>query len=231
MTRENSRLPYYQDLLSDLPLFKNVPRKAIRELLQLANPRVWEKKTCIFDTTDTLCTFYIVLNGRLKAYQYKPELNRQLTLFLLTGGDAFDVCSMIKGRAHNVFYEALDETELLCIPVNHLKNWMHTNQEFYLNLLEYTIGKMSRLEHYLSDLIMADTCQRLALLLYNHMNPGSREVEILNGLSHTELAALIGTTRTVVGRHMNNFREAGILEATHKEIRILDIQGLQEIIA
>lgn len=230
MTREPCRLKYYQDLLVDLPLFNDVPLQAISELLDIATPRTWDRKTCALGNTDTLSTFYIVLNGRLKAYQYNADHNRQLTLFLLIGGDAFDVCSMIKGKVHNVFYEAIDQTELLCVPVHLLKDWMNTHQEFYLNLLEYTIAKMSRLEHYLSDLITADTCQRLALLLYNHMNPGSREVEILNGLSHTELASLIGTTRTIVGRHMNNFRDAGILEASHKEIRILDLEGLQEII-
>ncbi len=231
MTREHSRLKYYHELLEDLPLFKNVPSKAIGELLDVATPRTWERKSCILDTSDTLATFYIILDGRLKAYQYRADLNRQLTLFLLTAGDVFDICAMIKGKPHDIYYESLDDTELLCIPIHLLKDWMSRYQDFYLNLLEYTIAKMSRLEHYLTELIMEDTCKRLALLLYNHVNPGSLQVEILNGLSHAELASLIGTTRTIVGRHLNNFREAGILEANHKEIQILDLQSLQALIS
>lgn len=231
MTREHSRLKLYQSQLEDLHLFQGVSPEAIKELLDIATPRTWERKSCVLDTTHTLSTFYIILDGRLKAYQYRADLNRQLTLFLLTAGDIFDVCAMIKGQPHDIYYEALDETELLCIPIHLLKDWMRRHQAFYLNLLEYTIAKMSRLEHYLTEIIMEDTCKRLAILLYNHMNPATLEVEVLNGLSHAELAALIGTTRTMVGRHLNHFQDEGILETNRKEIRILELERLQEFIS
>ena len=85
---------------------------------------------------------------------------------------------------------------------------------------------MQRLEEFVIDISLEDTPTRLANLLIKNMNTTSNKIELIDNLSHRELAQLIGTTRAVVNRHIQDFKNDGILKVERKYIEILNVKEL-----
>lgn len=217
---------YYFETLCNNELFKDVPLKSLNALLKISKPKIWSNKTTIADTEKTLFTFYIIISGKLKAYNFDQKNNRQLTLFILSKNDVFDVCTLMKGCSHDIYYETLDQTEVLAIPLFKMKKWMNNNPIIINSFFGYIISKMQRLEEYVVDVSLEDTPTRLAKLLIKNMNTSNNKIELINDLSHKELAELIGTTRAVVNRHIQEFKKDGIIKVERKYIEILDLKAL-----
>lgn len=221
------RYRYYHQALMENPLFDNVPRTSIEDLLRLTHTKVCNNRTCVLDTRDVSHTFFIVISGKLKVYVYDTKNDRQVTLTLLLPDDVFSVMSLFGGVKRRVYYETLEQTELLCVPVVEMKHWLRKNHEFSQALLRYMAFKIQNLENSVSDLVMDNISTRLAKLLYHNMDKNTGVVEYINDLSHDEIGALIGTTRSVVNRHINSLKDQGILEVKRKFMRVTSIDELR----
>ncbi|NKI25893.1 Crp/Fnr family transcriptional regulator [Arenibacter sp. 6A1] len=214
---------YYFETLRENPLFKDISNESLAALLKISTSLYWEKKTCILDTDNTFHKFYIIIFGKVKVYNFDPQNNRELTLNILTDSDIFNVCTLINGDSSILFYEALDFTEVLWLPIDLMRQWMADNPAIYKPFLSYVVKKTEKLEVAVSDLCLKNTSTRLANLLVQHLNIATNKIEVINGLSHDELAALIGTTRAVLNRHLQEFKEDGILKIKRKNIEIIDL--------
>ncbi len=218
---------YYESLIES-DLFKHVTHNSLNQLLEISAAQNWPKKTCILDTSHTLYTFHILITGKIKVYHFDSSNDRLLTLFLLQDNDVFDIFSLMGCGTHKVYYEALEKSEVLCIQVPKMKEWMKENPLVHKSFLAYTARKMNILERYIINVALEDIPTRLARLLYNNMDESSSQYNSICGLSHVELGALIGTTRAVVNRHIQNFKEEGILEVSRRQITITNLELLKE---
>lgn len=227
MNIELEKYRYYFETLIKNPLFKEVSPSSIQELLQLTNTRTCDHRTCVLDTRDVSHHFYIIIRGKIKVYVFDIKSDRQLTLTLLTPNDVFSVMSLFGGLKRKVYYETLDKTELLSIPLPEMKKWLMKNHNFSLSLMAYMAYKIQNLENSVTDIVMEDIPTRLAKLLYQNMNRDTGVVYHINDLSHDEIGALIGTTRSVVNRHINNFKEKGILEVGRSYMKITSVPDLK----
>ncbi|MDO6761486.1 Crp/Fnr family transcriptional regulator [Tamlana sp. 2_MG-2023] len=218
----------YNDIkaLKENPLFKDVSDEGLQELFFHSKQKTWTKRICFLDRSETVNNFYIITSGRLKVYFFNPKKDRKITLFILTQHDVFDLYNVFDWCHHEVYYETLDDTEVFSIPITFLKQWMQEHVAFYKNALEYSMIKMKGLEDYVTSSNLDSTSTRLAKLLVEHTNETTHKLELINGLPHKELAQLIGTTRTVLNRHIQEFKEEGIIEITNKNIKILNMNLL-----
>jgi len=224
---ELEKYRYYFETLLENPLFKDISPSSIKELLQLTNTRTCDHRTCVLDTRDVSHHFYIIITGKIKVYVFDIKTDRQLTLTLLTPNDVFSVMSLFGGLKRKVYYETLDRTELLSIPLPEMKKWMMKNHNFSLSLMKYMTFKIQNLENSVTDIVMEDIPTRLAKLLYQNMDKDTGVIDNINDLSHDEIGALIGTTRSVVNRHINYFKDQGILEVGRKHMKITCLEGLK----
>jgi len=171
------------------------------------------------------------VSGKIKAYVFDPSTDRQFTLNLLTVHDVFDLIALFGGITHKVYYQTLEPTELLCIPVANMKQWLENNQCMHSTLLLHMVKRLHSFEDKVTNIVMDDIPTRLAKLLHANMNSETGNVEFINTLSHEELAALIGTTRSVLNRHINNFSNLGLIKVNRKRIRVCEIDNLEAIIS
>jgi DNA-binding transcriptional regulator LsrR (DeoR family) len=79
------------------------------------------------------------------------------------------------------------------------------------------------MEELSSDLSLYSTSERLIKLLLQNLDPNNiMKYNLLQGLSNTEIAKLIGTVRHVVERHLKALKEDGTIETRNKNVQILD---------
>jgi len=83
------------------------------------------------------------------------------------------------------------------------------------------------MEELSADLSLYSTAERLIKLLIQNLDQNNREkYNLLQGLSNTEIAKLIGTVRHVVERHLKALKDEGTIETKNKNVQILDINKL-----
>ena len=222
---------FYLDVLRNNTLFKDVPQASLEKLLEISAAQKWDIKTCVLNTDKTLYTFYIIISGKIKVYNVDKQNDRHLTLFILTEHDAFDVCTLVNGCSHRVFYETLSTTEVLAIPIYQMKNWVEDNIYILQSFLQYLINKIHVLEEFVTDVCLEDTSTRLAKLLIKHMNTKTYQIQLIGDLSHNELAELIGTTRAVINRHLQEFKKEGIVKIERKYLEITNLRLLLDKVA
>ena len=164
----------------------------------------------------------------MKLYKYDPRTGREFTLFLLGKNDAFDILNLFDGIEHQVFYEALERVYLLSTPMPRMRFWIQEFPELNRNLIPYLSLQIRTLEEYASNITLIGIQARLARLILSHHNPETGEVEMIRDLTHDEIAKLIGSTRAVINRHLQVFKNSGILKFHRHKIEIIDKALLRE---
>lgn len=156
-------------------------------------------------------------------YQIEGHSGREFTFFLLKERDVFDILCLLDGCDHDVYYETLDRVVLLTIPMDKMREWIVKHPNLNENFLPYLSQRMRILEEYASNIILIDTSTRLARLILQNINSESKELELINDLSNDEIASLIGSTRAVVNRHLQQFKNDGILNLGRQKVEIKDL--------
>ena len=171
--------------------------------------------------------FYIIVHGKVKNYQMNLNNAKEQTIFILREGDMFDTITLLDGEPHDVMYEALEETELLQLPLETVRELIRTNESFNRMFFPYLAKQMRHIEELATDLSLYSTSERLIKLLIENLDPSKRlKFDLLQGLSNTEIAKLIGTVRHVVERHLKALKEDGSIDTKHKNVQILDTSKL-----
>lgn len=222
---------YHRTVLGTYPLFSSLNPTQLRALTLRMSLFNMDKGSLLFSSDMPVSKFYILLRGRVKIYTYDEEKDRELTLFILREGDCFDIFSLYGQSCYPLYYKTLDGCELLSCPIKHFREWLHMAPEFNSHLTTYIIEKMASLQESFINMVLDDTATRVLKLLWRNANAKKREIELINDLSDKELAALIGTTRAVMNRHLQKFKEEGILRIGRKRIEVMNWELLEAKVA
>lgn len=216
----------YVEALRRNKLLKDLPDEDLLQFLSELEEVVWPKNTCSINFQRTSRHFHFIVSGRLKIYQVEPNSGREFTFFILGKTDAFDILCLLDGSEHKVLYETLDRTVLLSLPIDRMKRMAQEHPEINRNLLPYLGHQIRILEEYAANVALIDISTRLARLILNNVNSESKELELINDLSNEELAKLIGSTRAVVNRHLQQFKNEGIIKLGRSRLILQDLDLL-----
>tara|TARA_R100000935_G_C2831403_1_gene165299 strand:+ start:894 stop:1613 length:720 start_codon:yes stop_codon:yes gene_type:complete len=231
MEWKEKKLVKYIEKLKNCALTKNMNQDSLNSFLSLFHEESWPKNTCILCPEKLSYHFYIILDGRIKMYQVDDLNGKEITLFLLTTGDVFDLYCLLDGNKHTVYFECLDNARLISAPMEDLRAWLDENPENYKQILVYAGRHLRLLENFVSDITFADISTRLLNLLLRNVNEESQNLELINDLPNKEIASLIGSTRAVVNRHFQEFKENGFIEISRKNMVIKNLKLLISLIA
>lgn len=224
----NNNFTRYLEALNDADFFKNIDCTSLTEMLRKMHPTKWPPKA-FKKSGDTTSNIHFIISGRLKVYQVNPSTNREHIIFILSKGDLFDILLLLDDEPHEIFWETLDEMELLCIPLYEMHNWITTHPEINKTLLNYVGKRMRLLESIATDISLHNTLVRLSNLLLANINGKTHRLQLINNLPNDEIAGLIGTTRAVVNRHIQELKKCGAISVHRKAIDIENIQTLLSI--
>jgi CRP-like cAMP-binding protein len=200
-----------------------------REFEQHGRIVTFDRKEQPFDYDDALHFFYIFLSGKVKIFQMSLANAKEQTIYLMSRGDMYDTVTLLDGQIHEVMVEVLEAGRALQIPIGKAREWMYDYPAFGEIVLKYVARQLRQVEELASDLTLLDTQERLLKLIVQNIERKDAEGHnILDGLSHTELANLIGTVRHVVDRHIKKLKQEGILEDVRKKISLKNYEKLLE---
>ena len=218
--------------LRGVPLFANTSPEVLAEISTHFHIHTYASDTILFLEGEEPTAFYIVAAGRVRLYKVSLE-GREQTLLMLRARDFFDVPPLLDHEPHPSSAAALTDVRLYVIGCEQMRDILRQHPEIAGNLLPYMAHRLRDLANLASDLAFTDVSTRLArlILLYarEEGEPTPHGVDLAWGLSHRQIAMIIGTAREVVTRSMRHFEQAGVLHRDHGHLVIDDWRSLQEL--
>ena len=189
--------------------------------------KFFSKGEMLFSPEELQEKFFFVLEGRIKVSQINLSDAKEQTLKILTTGDMYDVVTLLDGKIHENLLHALDDVRVIVFPVELVKKWMQEDPNFNKIPFPYISQQLRDMDELALDLSFYDTPNRLLKLISKNINPKNpSKLNLIHNLPHEELAALIGTVRKVLNRHIQQLKKDGIIDVTRKNIEIKDTQKL-----
>jgi len=214
--------------LALLPLFSKIDRRTLLSMLPEIRREHWPRGYGFKDPEQTKHRFYLLLKGRVKIGRHHLDSGRELTLFLLGPGDAFNVLNLIDGGVGNMEIYTLDEVEMLSVPTERWLVWMTQYPPLHKAIAELAASHIGRLSDLASELALDDTMTRLVHLISRYFNNSSRGLNLIQNLPQEELAHMIGTVRPVVARLLGELKRDGLINTDGGELHVRNLQRLLE---
>ena len=98
--------------------------------------------------------------------------------------------------------------------------------------LPYIAKELREVEEKANDLALLDTWTRTLKLFIKHSkeNAHHTELKLINNLTHSEIAKIIGTSKNIINLHIQALKKAGIIEVKRHKIRLKNLHGLLQLL-
>lgn len=216
------------EVLKNTCFFKGIPEVEIDNILksELYIVRDYKKNDVIANQGEKCNSLSVILEGKA-VIQTIYENGKVLTLANFNVSDVFaEALLFSKDREYPATVMAVEDCKVLSFPKNSVLGIMQKNTKFAENLLELLSQKIVILNRKI-NLIELDSIRRkiCKIILDNYKRNDSYVYKIK---SKKELAEELGIPRPSLSRELIKMKEMGIIDFNLKEIKITDLEGLED---
>lgn len=212
--------------LKNHPLFSNLSDEKIKDACSLMKIKnVFRTETLSYGEGN-YSKVYLLIKGKIKI-TVSDSLDNELIKDILTAPDVFGDLGLEGNPSVDEYAEALTANTVVCVfNVIDFKKILLDNILMAINYANTVNNKLKRLEGRHSDLVFYDAKARLIRFIKNWARTdGSRigdKIILNNYLTHSDIAAVIATSRQSVNVLFNELRDSGILFYNRKKIELND---------
>jgi len=190
------------------------------------------KGELVYAADDRAAGVYVVVSGRVKIFRLSMD-GREIILRILGKGDLFGEDCLMAKQACESFAEAIAETELRIIDRDLVMDRMGQDAVLGMALFEIAGARLQETQKLAERLAFDAVSSRVANLLLelteNQESRGGAAVTLESGLTHQQMAGMIGTTRETFTSTISQLAAAHIVRPQRRRLEILDVSALQSI--
>lgn len=209
-----------------IPYFAGLSPCTLERIEAAARRHSYQAGALIFAEGERCAGFHIVLEGLIRIYRMSAE-GRLHTLSLLRPVSTFNEVAAVDGGANPFNAVAVTQAEVLAIGHDHLLNLMAADRALLSNYVQLLAHVNREYIERLEDMTFRSIPSRLAKLFLYESTYAGQIAEAPTQLTQEEIAAILGTTREVVGRALRGLLNAGLLERRGRHMYIADRRGLE----
>lgn len=210
--------------LSDLDLFRDLSERDMVEVNRMVTVIRVPRGRVFYQPEDVSEVLFLLKEGRVQLYRISAE-GKRLVIATLGPGTLFGEMMLLGQQMHNTFAEALDDCLIFVMNRADLERLILTKPQVGLRLLEITGQRLREAEGRLEDMAFKGIPARLASLLLRLAS--ERRSQTITGLTHQDLAEMVGTYRETATQILNDMKNAGLITIGRKRIQIVDPERLQ----
>jgi CRP/FNR family transcriptional regulator, dissimilatory nitrate respiration regulator len=211
------------DELREIPAFHNLPPEQLEHLAVLMVRQTYAPGQIIFIEGERARSLWFVSQGRVKII--KQSLNGRVQgLCLMNRGKCFGSCPLFDMAENPATAQALDDVTLFLLPEDALQQLKVRDPHLVKALLHIYSQRLEHLAHVSEVLGVWTVADRINDCLLTYANQ-ARDQAVVE-LTHEKLAALSGTVREVVTRHLALLEKEGIVRNETGLIIILNPDAL-----
>lgn len=211
--------------LSNIDIFRDLSVGELEEMDRQTTMSTCEPGRIFYMPEDTGEVLFLLKKGRVQLYRISPG-GKKLVVATLGPGSIFGEMSLVGQGMHNTFAEAVDECLLCVMSRADVERLIRQKPQVAFRFVEALGQRVTLLEASLEDIAFKSIPARLASLLLRLADEQGNGSDV-RGLTHQELAELIGTYRETVTQTLNDLKADGLVEIGRKHIHIVDRDGLE----
>jgi CRP-like cAMP-binding protein len=210
-------------------LFRVLSREDILVTAQAGICRVYAPGQIICHQGDPGDHLYAVIQGLVKIV-FISGRGDEMVLNVMGSEEIFGELALLDGSPRSASVVALKSTCVFMLPRTRLLELMSNNPGLTDEFLKLIGGRIRKLTEQAGDLAFLDLGGRLAKLL---LQLSARQdhvhgVVLDRGLTQSDLAAMIGSSRPAVNRALQSFSARGLIAIQGRTILLRDLDGLRK---
>jgi len=202
--------------------------KGQKELNQLSEDREvrnYSKKEIIYEYGQYPKWIFFVASGQVKCYQTN-EFGKELITHVYGPGDFFGFLPNLLDTRYDDSAMTTEDTVLRLIPPEDFKMLLFNNRDFSARFIKMLAHHADHSERKLIDLAYSSVRRKVANALLTLHEKGQGQ---LITVMREDLASLAGTAKETTIRTLGDFKSEGIIEIKDGNIKIIDIEALQDM--
>ncbi len=213
------------NMLRKITYFSSLSTEDLKQVAKLTVERRFNRGDLILIAGENDGSLCYVCSGLVKVYKISSEGKEQV-LRLIGEGNTFNDVPALDGGPNPANVAAVESSNIYVIRRSGLYQLIKTNPQV-AEAVVHTLAKTLRhLVALVEDLSLRHVTARVAKILLD------REQSVQQGqqahrFTQTEMAALVGSTREVVGRALKELETAGAIEMHHGQPIVLNQQQLR----
>ena len=200
-------------------------QKELNQLSENREVRTYSKKEIIYEYGQYPKWIFFVASGQVKCYQTN-EFGKELITHVYGPGDFFGFLPNLLDSRYDDSAMTTEDTVLRLIPPEDFKMLLFNNRDFSARFIKMLAHHADYSERKLIDLAYSSVRRKVAnaLLTLNEKSDGN-----LITVMREDLASLAGTAKETTIRTLGDFKSEGILEIKDGNIKIVDLEALQDM--
>lgn len=217
------------EYLSMVELFQDLAPEEIQRLEHVTGLVEYRRGHVVYSPDDPAERLFILKRGEVEVSRMTPD-GKKLVLARLGPGAVFGEMTVLGQRLHRSFAEAVSDCLVCVMSRSDVERLLLGDPRIARRLVQMLGTRLAQIENQLEEFAFKSLSARLAgLLLRLATDTDWRGRRVLNGLTHQQLAELLGTYRETVTATLNQFRDQGLVEIGRRRIVLLDPAALERV--
>jgi CRP-like cAMP-binding protein len=215
------------EMLRKIPYFSALSTDDLAQVAMFTVERHFNRGDLILIAGETEGSLCYVCSGLVKVFKTSPEGKEQV-LRLIGVGNTFNDVPALDGGPNPASVAAVESSKIYVIRRSGLHQLILTRPEV-AEAVVFTLAKTLRhLVALVEDLSLRHVTARVAKILVDQ-EISAQQGQHVHRLTQTEMAALVGSTREVVGRALKELETTGAIEMRHGQAVVSNQERLRII--
>ena len=211
--------------LSDTDIFRDLSSQELEELDRMTAMSTCRRGKVFYTPGETGEVLFILKRGRVNLYRINSD-GKKLVTSTIGAGTVFGEMSLVAQGMHDTFAEAAEDCTLCVMSRSDVEHLLLSKPRVALRFMEMIAARLKDVETRMETVAFKSVPTRIATFL---LQLAGEETGKIEGVSHQDLADMVGTYRETVTRILNEFRGKGYIELGRLNVAILDQDALQAI--
>lgn len=187
-----------------------------------------EAGSIIYEEGQHSNNIYLISKGLVKCHKL-DEKGKDLTTALFKEDDLFGYTSFTQNIPYQETATAIQDTQLVALSKNQLTEVLNSNHAVTLELIQLLTDDLMGVKDQLLQMAYSSVKKRTASTILKFAEKLNRNTQDTIRISRNDLASVAGIAIESMIRTLSSFKDMGLIEIEGRNIKILDINKLQQI--
>jgi CRP/FNR family cyclic AMP-dependent transcriptional regulator len=211
--------------LSHTDVFQDFSPEELEEVDRVTAMTTCQRGKVFYTPGETGEVLFILKRGRVNVYRITAD-GRKLVTNTVEAGTVFGEMSLMGQGMYDSFAEAAEECTLCVMSRADVERLLASEPKLAIRVIEVMARKLREAEARVETVAFKSVPARLAATILQLHEGGEGEI---TGLSHQNLADMVGTYRETATRILNEFRAEGLISLGRMKIGVLRPEDLRAV--
>jgi CRP/FNR family cyclic AMP-dependent transcriptional regulator len=204
-------MPVDLDIVSNIPLFKDLDEKTINQISGLMTSRVYLSHDIVLRKGDDADNLAFLINGKLQVVDLTED-GREIGIHFILPGVYFGELSLIDGKPRSASVISVTTSEVAFLPNTQARQLIFNNPLIAQRLLTHFAHVVRAASNQRTLLSIPNAFQRVFAQLHTFVKE-TNQGQVIEGLPRQhEIAIMVNTSRETVSRALHILMKLNIVE-------------------